>query len=76
MTSPVQRSARPNRSRVGPPDRARRSSADDRTLLMRRGGAAVIVLVVLIGLVLGIKAILNHQAVQGLKDYNNKVSPS
>ena len=36
--------------------------------------AAGIVLVVLIALVLGIKALLNHQAVQGLKDYNNKVA--
>ena len=57
-----------------PPDRARRSSADDRTLLLRRAAAAGIVLVVLIALVLGIKALLNHQAVQGLKDYNNKVA--
>lgn len=57
-----------------PPDRARRSSTDDRTLLLRRAAAAGIVLVVLIALVLGIKALLNHQAVQGLKDYNNKVA--
>jgi hypothetical protein len=57
-----------------PPDRGRRSSADDRTLLMRRGAAAGIVLVVLIGLVLGVKTLLNHQAVQGLRDYNNKVT--
>jgi hypothetical protein len=57
-----------------PPDRGRRSSADDRTLLMRRGAAAVIVLVVLIGIVLGVKTLLNHQAVQGLRDYSNKVN--
>ncbi len=58
-----------------PPARARRGGApDDRTLLMRRAGAAAIVLVVLIGLVLGIKAILNHQAVEGLKNYNAEVS--
>jgi hypothetical protein len=57
-----------------PPDRGRRSSTDDRTLLLRRAAAAGIVLVVLIALVLGIKALLNHQAVQGLKDYNNKVA--
>jgi len=57
-----------------PPDRGRRSSTDDRTLLLRRAAAAGIVLVVLIALVLGIKALLNHQAVQGLKDYNSKVA--
>jgi hypothetical protein len=42
-------------------------------LLLRRAAAAGIVLVVLIALVLGIKALLNQQAVQGLKDYNDKV---
>jgi hypothetical protein len=57
-----------------PTDRGRRSHADDRTLLLRRGAAAGVVLIVVIGLVLGIKAILDHQALQGLKDYNNKVS--
>jgi hypothetical protein len=58
-----------------PPARTpRRRGADDRTLLLRRGGAAVIVLVVLIGLVLGIKAILNHQAIQGLKNYDANVN--
>ncbi len=58
-----------------PPARApRRRGADDRTLLLRRGGAAVVVLVVLIGLVLAIKAILNHQALQGLKNYNANVN--
>jgi hypothetical protein len=58
-----------------PPARApRRGGADDRTLLLRRGGAAVAVLVILIGLVLGIKAILNHQALQGLKNYNANVN--
>ena len=57
-----------------PPDRARRSPTDDRTLLLRRAAAAGLVLVVLIALVLGIKALLNHQAVQGLKDYNTKVA--
>jgi len=64
------RSPQPRR----PPDRARRSPTDDRTLLLRRAAAAGIVLVVLIALVLGIKALLNHQAVQGLKDYNSKVA--
>jgi hypothetical protein len=57
-----------------PPDRGRRSPTDDRTLLLRRAAAAGLVLVVLIALVLGIKALLNHQAVQGLKDYNSKVA--
>jgi len=58
-----------------PPARApRRGGADDRTLLLRRGGAAVVVLLVLIGLVLAVKAILNHQALQGLKNYNANVN--
>ena len=68
----VIRSPKPQPRR--PPGRPRRSPTDDRTLLVRRGGAAAIALIVAIGLVLGIKAILDHQAIQGLKDYNNKVS--
>ena len=66
----VIRSPQPRR----PAGRSRRSPRDDRTLLVRRGGAAAIVLIIVIGLVLGIKAILDHQALQGLKDYNGKVS--
>ena len=58
-----------------PPARTpRRRGADDRTLLLRRAGAAVVVLLVLIGLVLAIKAILNHQAIQALKSYNANVN--
>lgn len=57
-----------------PAARARRGATDDRTLLLRRGAAAAIVLVVLIGLVLGVKAVLNHQALQGLKSYNTEVA--
>ncbi len=56
------------------PARARGGRADDRTLLLRRAGAAAIVLIVLIALVLGIKAILHHQALQGLKNYNASVN--
>jgi hypothetical protein len=56
------------------PARARRGPADDRTLLMRRAGAAAIVLLILIGIVLAIKAVLNHQAIQGLKTYNSEVN--
>ena len=57
-----------------PAARARRGAADDRTLLLRRGGAALIVLLVVIAIVFVVKAILNHQALQGLKTYNTEVS--
>ena len=57
-----------------PAARARRGAADDRTLLLRRGGAALIVLLVVIAIVFAVKAILNHQALQGLKTYNTNVS--
>jgi len=66
------RSPRPQPRR--PAGRTRRSRADDRTLLVRRGAAAVIMLLVLIGIVLGVKAILNHQALAGLKTYNGEVT--
>ena len=66
------------RSRPPQPRRAsggsRRRSTDDRTLLLRRGGAAVVVLAVLIGLVLGIKALLHHQAIAGLRSYDTDVN--
>ena len=54
--------------------RTHRTRADDRTLLLRRGAAAVIILLVLIGIVLGVKAILDHQALAGLKTYNDEVT--
>lgn len=57
-----------------PPARARRRPPDDRTLLLRRATAAAIALVVLIALVLGVKAILHHEAIQGLKSYNANVN--
>jgi hypothetical protein len=57
-----------------PAGRARRGTADDRTLLARRAGAAAIVLVVLIGIILAVRAVLNHQALQGLKSYNTEVN--
>jgi len=66
------RSPRPQPRR--PAERTRRSRADDRTLLLRRGAAAAIILVVLIGIVLGVKAILDHQALSGLKTYNGEVT--
>ncbi len=56
------------------PARARRGATDDRTLLLRRAGAAAIVLVVLIGVIFAVRAILNHQALQGLKNYNQEVA--
>lgn len=66
------RSPRPQPRR--PAARSRGSRADDRTLLFRRGAAAVIILLVLIGIVLGVKAILDHQALAGLKTYNDEVT--
>lgn len=66
------RSPRPQPRR--PAARSRGSRTDDRTLLVRRGAAAVIILLVLIGIVLGIKAIFDHQALAGLKTYNNEVT--
>jgi len=56
-----------------PAARARRR-ADDRTLLFRRAGAAAIVLLVVIAVVLIIKTVLNHQALQSLKNYNANVA--
>jgi hypothetical protein len=66
------------RSAKPPPRRpaagARRGSTDDRTLLLRRGGAAGLVLLVIIGLVFGVKAVLNHQALQGLRSYSTELN--
>jgi hypothetical protein len=56
------------------PTRARPRAADDRTLLLRRGGAAAIVVLVLIAVVLIVRAVLNHQTIDGLKSYNSDVS--
>jgi hypothetical protein len=47
---------------------------DDRTLLIRRGVAAAVILVVLIGIVLAIKAVLDNQALAGLRTYNDNVN--
>lgn len=59
-----------------PPARARRGGgpADDRTLLLRRAGAGAIALVLVIAIVLIVRAILNHQALAGLKNYNAEVT--
>ncbi len=57
-----------------PPERARRGAADDRTLLLRRAGAAVILVLVIVGIVLAVKAVLNHQALDNLKNYNSEVA--
>jgi hypothetical protein len=57
-----------------PQPRGRRQGIDDRTLLVRRGAAAAIILVVLIALVLIVKALLDHQAVAGLRTYDDNVS--
>jgi hypothetical protein len=64
------RSPRPQPRR---PARGRRST-DDRTLLIRRGVAAGVILVVLIGIVLAIKAVLDNQALAGLRTYNDNVT--
>ena len=66
------RSPRPQPRR--PSARTRRSRADDRTLLLRRGAASVLILIVLIGIVLGVRAVLNHQALAGLRTYNDEVT--
>lgn len=66
------RSPRPQPRR--PSGRTRRSRADDRTLLVRRGVAAALILIVLIGIVLAVKAVLNQQAMAGLKTYNAEVT--
>ncbi|HLW94282.1 MAG TPA: hypothetical protein VKS25_02800 [Solirubrobacteraceae bacterium] len=57
-----------------PQPRGRRQAIDDRTLLVRRGAAAAIILVVLIALVLVIKTVLDHQAVAGLRTYDDNVN--
>ncbi len=62
---------RPRARRPG--DARDRSGVDDRTLLVRRGVAALIVVVVIVVAVLGVKAILNSQANQALRDYATKV---
>jgi len=66
------RSPRPQPRR--PAGRTRRSRADDRTLLVRRGLASALILIVLIGIVLAVKAVLNHQALAGLRTYNDEVT--
>ena len=66
------RSPRPQPRR--PSARTRRSQADDRTLLVRRGAASVLILIVLIGIVLAVRAVLNHQALAGLRTYNLEVT--
>ncbi len=60
-----------------PPRRAsrgRRPPTDDRTLLVRRGGAALVVVLVIVGVVFAVKAILDSQATQALRDYASRVS--
>jgi hypothetical protein len=57
-----------------PAARARRGPTDDRTLLLRRAGAGAIVVVLIIIVVLIVRAVLNHQALAGLKNYNSEVS--
>jgi hypothetical protein len=57
-----------------PQPRGRRAAIDDRTLLVRRGAAAAIILVILIAVVLIVKALLDHQAVAGLRTYDDNVN--
>jgi hypothetical protein len=66
------RASRPPARR--PPARGGRQRTDDRTLLVRRGAAAAIILIVLIGIVLAVRAVLNHQAIAGLKSYESNVT--
>ena len=76
MTSPAPRSDRPSLLPGG--RRLARAGgggpADDRTLLLRRAGAGAIALVLVIAIVLIVRAILNHQALAGLKNYNAEVT--
>ena len=62
---------RPRARRPG--DARDRSGVDDRTLLVRRGVAALVVVIVIVAAVLGVKAILDSQANQALRDYATKV---
>ena len=62
---------RPRSRRPG--DAHSRSGVDDRTLLVRRGGAALVVVIVVVVAVFGVKAILNSQANQALRDYATNV---
>jgi hypothetical protein len=41
---------------------------------VRRGAASALILIVLIGIVLAVKAVLNHQALAGLRTYNDEVT--
>ena len=63
---------RPRARRPG--DARTRSAADDRTLLARRAGAALVIVLVIVVAVLGVKAILNGQANQAIRDYVTKVN--
>ena len=54
--------------------RRRGGGVDDRTLLVRRGAAALVILLVLVLIVLGIKALLDKQATQALRDYASQVN--
>ncbi len=63
---------RPRARRPG--DARSRSGADDRTLLVRRAGAALVIVLVIIAAVLGVKAILNSQANQALRNYVGQVN--
>jgi hypothetical protein len=62
---------RPRSRRPG--DARSRSGVDDRTLLVRRAGAALVVVIIVVVAVFGVKAILNSQANQALRDYATNV---
>lgn len=51
------------------PERVGRGTADDRTLLMRRAAAALVIVAIVVGVVFGVKALLDRQATQSLRDY-------
>ena len=62
---------RPRSRRPG--DAHSRSGVDDRTLLVRRAAAALVVVIIIVVAVFGVKAILNSQANQALRDYATNV---
>ena len=51
------------------PERAGRGPTDDRTLLLRRAAAALVIVIIVVGVVFGVKALLDRQATQALRNY-------
>jgi hypothetical protein len=60
---------RTTRTATRRPGSGGRRGTDDRTLLVRRAGAAVVALLVVVLVVLGVRAIIDHQATDALRTY-------